>query len=266
MTCYTQTWQEHVQHLRKTFDKLGRHGLILQRKKCCFAQEQVTYLGFVVGACGIRPRPEKTKTILKWREVSENRQQIRAFLGMVAYYRRLIPGFNKSAYALHQLLRDDAPHTWMPQHTKAVRELKEKLAAAVQVKSFNPALPVVIKTDANKYATGAVLEQQGHPVAFESRKTRDAEQKPPDYEAELKAIVYALAKWRPLLLGRKVKVQTDHATLARIFKQRQVSPRLGYWLDKLAEYELRIEHVPGKENQVADAISRRPDFASPVTQ
>lgn len=65
-------------------------------------------------------------------------------------------------------------------------------------------------------------------MAFESRKTTEAEQKLPAYEAEQRATVYALAKWRSLLLGRKVKVQTAHETWARMFNQRQVSPRLGF--------------------------------------
>lgn len=160
---HSKTWTEHVQHLRKTLEKLRQHGLVLKRKKCFFAKERVTYLGFVIGARGMRPDPEKMRTNMEWPEVLSNRQQISAFLGMVGYYTRLIPNFNKSAYPLHQLLKEDAPNARAQQHTKAVREVKEKLATAVQVKPFDPTLPAVIKTDASKYAIGAVLEQQGRP-------------------------------------------------------------------------------------------------------
>lgn len=134
---YSKTWQEHVQRSTKTFEQLRQHGLMLKRKKCCFARERVTYLVFVVGARGIRPDPEKTRTILEWPEILSNRQQTRAFLGMVGYYRRLIPNCNKSAYPLHQLLKEDAPNIWSQQHTQAVRELKEK---AIQAKPFDPTL------------------------------------------------------------------------------------------------------------------------------
>lgn len=147
------------------------------------------------------------------------------------------------------------PDTWTEEHARAVRQLKSALAEAVEIRPFDPDAPITIRTDASKHAVGAVLEQKGCRVAFGSRKTTEAESKAPAYEMESKAIVYALAKWRPLLLGKKVTVESDHATLARMMTQKQVTPRLGYWLDKLVEFDREVKHIPGKLNNVADAIS-----------
>lgn len=95
---------------------------------------------------------------------------------MVGYYRRLVPSFHRSAYPLCQLRKEEAPSIWTQQHTLAAHDLKTKLTGAVQVRPLDPELRAVTRTDASEYAVRAVLEQQGHPVAFESSKTTETEQ------------------------------------------------------------------------------------------
>ncbi|PHJ26011.1 retrotransposon ty3-gypsy subclass, partial [Cystoisospora suis] len=145
-------------------------------------------------------------------------------------------------------------------HTRAVQELKAALITTTNLQIYDPDKPVVIKTDASKHAIGAVLEQEGRPIAFESRKSNEREQQLPAYESELRAIVHALTKWRQFLGAKKVIIETDHATLSRILKQREVNPRLAYWLDKILDFNIEVVYKPGRQNVVADAISRRPDF------
>ncbi|PHJ18538.1 transposon ty3-g gag-pol polyprotein, partial [Cystoisospora suis] len=82
----------------------------------------------------------------------------------------------------------------------------------------------------------------------------------PAYESELLAIVHALLKWKSFIDTKPVVVETDHATLSRILQQKQVTSRLGYLLDKLADFDINIVYKPGKQNVVVDAISRRQDF------
>ncbi|PHJ15096.1 retrovirus-related pol polyprotein from transposon, partial [Cystoisospora suis] len=149
---------------------------------------------------------------------------------------------------------------WRPKHSRAVHDLKESLVHATNLHIFDPERPIVIKTDASKHAIGAVLEQAGQPVAFESRKLSARDQFLPAYESELLAIVYALTKRKSFIGTKPVTVQTDHATLSRMLSQRNVTPRLGYWIDKLADFNLKVVYKPGKQNLVADAISRRPDL------
>ncbi|PHJ18930.1 retrotransposon protein [Cystoisospora suis] len=112
-------------------------------------------------------------------------------------------------------------------------------------------------------AIGAVLEQ-GQPIAFESKKLGVQEQFIPAYESELLAIVYASMKWKQLIGTKKVRIETYHATLGRMLSQKNVTPRLGYWLDKLADFDIEVVYKPGKQNVVADALSRRPDFAGAI--
>ncbi|PHJ19683.1 retrotransposon ty3-gypsy subclass [Cystoisospora suis] len=124
---------------------------------------------------------------------------------------------------------------------------------------FNPDVPLVLKADGSKYAVGAVLEQEGYPIAFESRKKSGREVFYPAYESELTAIVYALSKWKHFIGTNLVTIETDHDTLSRIRTQK-VTTGLGFWLDKLAAFNSRVVYKPGKQNLVADALSRRPDY------
>ncbi|PHJ20130.1 retrotransposon ty3-gypsy subclass, partial [Cystoisospora suis] len=139
--------------------------------------------------------------------------------------------------------REKSQLVWRPKHSQAVKELKDALINVTMTNIFNPDLPLVIKTDASKYAVGAVLEQDGKPIAFESRKKLGHEH----------------------FIGiRPATIETDHVTLSRMLTQKKVTSRLGYWLDKLADFNFQVLYKPGKQNLVADALSRRPDYMERV--
>lgn len=88
-------------------------------------------------------------------------------------------------------------------------------------------------------------------MAFGPRKLRPREQLLPAYETELSAIVRAPLKRNQPIQTKRLRVETDHATLGRILKQRHVSRRLGYRSDKLAGFDLEVAYKPGKQNVVA---------------
>ncbi|PHJ24296.1 retrotransposon ty3-gypsy subclass, partial [Cystoisospora suis] len=119
---------------------------------------------------------------------------------------------------------------------------KTTFPAVTLLKIYDPDKQLTIETDASKYAIGAVLEQDGPPIAFESKKLGKREQFIPAYESELLplAIVYALMKWKQLIGTKKVRIETDHATSGKMLTQKNVTPRLGCWLDKLADFEIEV--------------------------
>ncbi|PHJ16379.1 retrotransposon ty3-gypsy subclass, partial [Cystoisospora suis] len=203
---YSRSRLEHYNHLRIVLQRLRENRLYVGVTKCEFVKQKVQYLGFIIEPGGIAPDPDKVTTIREWPVELRDRKQLRGFLGMIGYYRRLIPNFNKTASKLYGVLQEKSDMIWWPKHTRAVETLKSDLAEVTQVKLFDPDKDFVIKTDASKYAVGAVLEQDGQIIAFESRKLGPREQRLPAYEAALLAIVHALMKWKHFIGDRKVTV------------------------------------------------------------
>lgn len=136
--------------------------------------------------------------------------------------------------------------------------LKQDLCSAPCLKVPNPHGNFEVNTDASEdaKAVGAVLTQDGHPCAFESAKLNVHELNYPVHDKELLAIIHALRKWRPFLLGKKFTVYTDHRSLQHLHTQKNLNNRQRRWIDFLADFDMEIVYKEGKKNVVADALSR----------
>ncbi|KAL0409742.1 UNVERIFIED_CONTAM: Transposon Tf2-11 polyprotein [Sesamum radiatum] len=125
--------------------------------------------------------------------------------------------------------------------------------------------PFVVETDASDFALGGVLMQDGHPVAFESRKFKDAERRYSAHEKELLAVVHCLRLWRHYLLGSPFVVKTDNTAVSHFITQPKLTSRQARWQELLSEFHFVLEYRAGSSNHVADALSRRADLASLVS-
>ena len=141
--------------------------------------------------------------------------------------------------------------------------MKGAITSAPILISPNTAKSYVVTTDASGFATGAILQQdhgQGlQPIAFMSHKMNAAERNYPVHEQELLAIVHALREWRHYLHGAPFEIVTDHMSLKHFMTQPTLSARQARWSEFLQEFDVKITHRPGKLNEAADALSRRPD-------
>lgn len=119
-----------------------------------------------------------------------------------------------------------------------------------------------VETDASGCGIGAVLSQDGHPIAFFSQKLSPRMQVVSTYHREMFAITQAVQKWRQYLLGRKFLIITDQQPLRALTNQVIQTPEQQRWLSKLIGYDFDIIYRPGKLNSAADALSRVPDLQS----
>ena len=183
---------------------------------------------------------------------------------MTNYYQKFIHKYADIAASLNDLLRKDAEWSWGKEQDTAFEELKKALQLTPVLKLADPDLPYRLETDASDRAIGGVLKQEHegewHPVAFISRKLKEAEINYHTYDRELLALVHALRKWRCYLLGLEIEAFTDHHTIANLLEQKELTGRQARWAEMLAEYHVNITYKAGTQNVVADALSRRADY------
>src|SRR3984893_10817976 len=175
------------------------------------------------------------------------------------------------ASPLTALLHKNQKYEWGADQDNAFDKLKKAVSSTPILIIPDPQLPYTVVTDASGYAIGAALCQNHgnglQPCAFLSRKMNDAERNYPVHEQELLAIVHALREWRHYLLGNRITIITDHRSLQYLATQCKLSARQTRWSGFLQQFEYEIRYRPGKDNQVADSLSRRPDhLLAPIHQ
>ncbi|KAK4380988.1 RNA-directed DNA polymerase [Sesamum angolense] len=158
----------------------------------------------------------------------------------------------RSGYWQVRVARGDEPKT-----TCVTRSLKQAISSQSVLKLPQFDKPFEVQVDASDRALGGVLVQDKHPVAFESRKLKDAELRYNTHEKEMTAVIYCLEAWRHYLLGTKFTIVTDNVANTYFKTQQKLSPKQTHWQEFLGEFDFELVHQPGKHNDVADALSRK---------
>ena len=135
--------------------------------------------------------------------------------------------------------------------------MKKLLTSAPILRIADPNEDFIVCTDTCNRGLGGVLSQNGFVICYESRKLKEHERHYATHDLELEAIVNALRKWRHYLMGKRFELRTDHNGLKYLFDQPTLNSREIIWLEFMIEYDFDINHIKGKENQVACALSRR---------
>jgi uncharacterized protein YaiI (UPF0178 family) len=123
----------------------------------------------------------------------------------------------------------------------------------------------MVCTDASKQGFWAMLMQDGGVIDYASRKLKKHEELYVTHDLELAAIMLVLKLWRHYLVGRNFELKMDHQSLKNLFTQRDLNAKQRRWSEFMSEYDFGISYIKGKENVVADALSRRPHIFSLVT-
>ena len=244
--------------------------LYAKLSKCDFFKHEIGCLGHVINEHGIKMESSKVNAVTNW-PIPTNVHELRSFLGLAGYYRRFVKDFSRIASPLTALLHKNQKYEWGADQDNAFTALKQAVSSAPILIIPDPQLPYTVVTDASGYAIGAALCQDHgnglQPCAFLSRKMNDAERNYPVHEQELLAIVHALREWRHYLLGNRITIITDHRSLQYLATQDKLSARQTRWSEFLQQFEYEIRYRPGKDNQVADSLSRRPDhMLAPIHQ
>jgi len=205
----------HVSRLREMFDRLRAAGLKLKPSKCALLQCEVKYLGHVVDRDGVATDPEKVRAMRDW-AVPVNLPELRAFLGLIGYYRQYILNFTGVAQPLNRLTAKGVRWQWTQAEQQPFDHLEDHLVEAPILAYSDPAKEYILDTDASNHNAGAVLSQvqDGREVvvAYYSKALSVPEKNYCTIRRELLAVVKAVKHFRPYLYGRTFRLQTDHVS------------------------------------------------------
>eukprot|EP01018_Ginkgo_biloba_P010340 Gb_18721 [translate_table: standard] len=254
---FSKDKKEHKQHLQKVLEVPRQEKLYAKLSKCEFWKEEIEYLGHIVSSKGISVDPKKVKAVKEWKTPASV-HEVRSFLGLANFYRRFVLGFSKLVAPLTELLKKSKRFKWTEQCQKSFEILKQKFTEAPILTLPDTAKPFTLYTDASGIAVGAVLTQEGKVIAYERRKMNDAERRYPIFDQELLAVIHAIKIWKHYLKNNDFEVITDHKPLLSFPPKAELSSRQYRWAMLFEEFKPKLTYLEGKENVVADGLSRLP--------
>ena len=259
---FSDNWSDHIRQIKHFFQIMREAKLTINLMKSEFGKATVKYLGHIVGQGQVRPLDAKIQTIVKY-PIPTSRKELARFLGMAGYYRNFCLNFSDIAAPLTNLLSKKVKFVWTDDCQMAFDKVKLLLQKSPVLKSPDYEKPFKLIIDSSDVGTGSVLVQEAsdgldHPVSYFSKKFLKYQKNYSVVEKETLGLVLALEHF-DVYLGStpfKIKVYTDHNPLTFLKTMKNKNQRLVRWSLALQEYNLEIQHIPGSENVVADALSR----------
>ena len=274
----TPTWLDDIMivtrgdrkdHEKKLFDvlkKLENTGYRASEKKSEFFQNKIKWLGHEIDEDGIKPNKEKVKAILDLKH-PENPEQLKSFLGAIQYLAKFLQRLSERTDKLRKLLKKNTEWKWETEQQNDFEMIKKMLTEEPALAHYAKDKDNIVTTAASKTGLGITLWQKQvdgeiKPIAFGSRFLNDTEKNYSIGELELLAVVWVLEKFRFYLYGKKVFLYTDHQALEPLIKRnrcnKQYSARITRWLDRLAHFDISVQHIAGSNLKFTDFLSRKP--------
>jgi hypothetical protein len=216
---HSKVWEGHLNCLRTLFEQVRKAKLALKPSKCIISEFDVTFLGFQIGEGTKKPQSDTVSRILDAPRPT-TKKQVRAFIGLIGFYRKFVPNFAALASPLTDLTKKGMKTEidWGEPQQRAFTVLKTYIANPPVLKLPDVTKTFILQTDASNVGIGAVMLQEGedgikHPVAFASRKLLPRETNYSTIEKECLAIVWTIGKFEQYLYGTEFILDTDHQRL-----------------------------------------------------
>ena len=265
---HSETFEDHIKHLRAVFTVLHRCGLRAHPEKTQLLIDTVDFLGYDVSEFGMTPQEAKIKGImdLTWpKDVPE----LRTKLGVLQYYSCFCPNFSARVRPLTQLLCKNVPWEWKAEvHGAAFDDVRKEICTPGKgLRRFDVDRPTFVHTDFSNRGLGGVLAQvdvdsNEYIVACASRSLNKAEANYSSYKGECLAAVWACKLFQHYTHGLHFTLVTDHEPLKWLMTTNNLQGTHARWACQLQEHSFTIMHRPGASHQNADALSRYPQPSS----
>ena len=255
-------FDHHLSKIRDTLLRFRQYNLKLKPRKCIFFQQELTFLGRLVGRNGVNMTKEAVEKVMNWPKPTRVKD-VESFLGFANYYRDHIKEFAKHTSILYTLTGSKANFEWTEEHDTAFKQVKSMLTEAPVLVFPNNEDLFILDTDASDIAVGGVLSQVQEGVekvvSYGSFVLTPQQRRYCTTRKELLAVVRFTRQFCHYLLGRKFILRTDHSSLTWLMNFKNIGGQLARWIEEISQYDMSILHRAGKLHGNADGLSRIPD-------
>ncbi|GBG68931.1 hypothetical protein CBR_g3630 [Chara braunii] len=257
---------DHLQDIKGLLHRFLVYNITASGPKSILAVPEVTILGFRCGVYGKKPDPAKTDKISQWPTPLRTTMEVRAFLGVVDFWRIFIKNFANIVEPIRAMIREEGTMDWTEEREGAVQRLKDILTSetvAMSAPCFNDEVgrPFILETDEGPLAVRGVLIQRDEGgkkrlIRFESRTLNSAERRYSQFQKEVLAILHCAKTFQAYLFGRRFILRIDPTNVAGALKNyRPIDPTVGSWVGFIWQFDYKIERIAGIRNK-ADGLSR----------
>lgn len=255
----TSTFPEHVKVLSEVFERLISAGLTINKEKTQLCRSELKYLGYKVNFRGLHVDPDKVSALENIPSPT-SKKAVRSFIGATSWYRRFIPDYATKIAPLTKLLHKNTVFKWSEEAEQSFQKIKQLLIDAPILSCPKFDLPFELHCDASDEGIGCVLTQNyedgEHVISYASRTLNRAEKHYSTTEKECLAVIWGIEHYRSYLEGAKFTVYTDHHSLIWLANLKDPRGRLARWAVRLQAFNFELKHRKGKDNAVADLLSR----------
>jgi hypothetical protein len=252
---YSKSLDEHIEHLRADFCALREAHLFPNIEKCTFCTDRVAFLGYVVTPQGIEVDEVMIEAIKSW-PIPTTLTQLQSFIGLAGFYRRFMRDFSTIAAPLNDLMKKGVLFHWGATQDQAFHTLIDKLTHALLLQLPDFGKTFELECNASGIGIGGIRLQEAKPVAYFSEKLSEPSLNYSTYDKELYALVRVLETWQHYLCPKELVIHSDHESLKHIRGQAKMNKRHAKWVEFIETFLYIIKHKKGKDNDIADALSK----------
>ena len=258
-------YQDAMLKLEKILQRCKENGLVLKMKKSWIGTDVVTFFGYEVRP-GSWQLSQGRKNAISDMIFPTTQKQMQSFLGAANFFRTHIGNYATWSAALYECTAADFkwnPNSWSKDYKALFTQFKNEIQNALILYFPDYSLPWIIRSDSSDHAVGAVLYQVhtnsdgiiiNQPISFASHKYSGAATNWDTFKQEAFALYFAVTQFAYYLRGKDFVIETDHRNL--IWIENSQVPIVVRWRVLLQSYMFTVKHIPGKENTVADWLSR----------
>ena len=268
---FSKNKKKHIGHFQIVLKKFEEHGIIISKSKIQLFHRTIEFLGVIIGNSKILLQQHISEKIITFPDKIEETKELHKYLGLLNYARPFIKNLSRITGLLFSKVGSKGQKYFNQKDIKLVKTLKELVTKLppLELPLINDYL--IIETDGCSLGRGAVLLAKSHKFSAKITKKicRYSSGKYKEngnissIDTKVLAITYAIDSFRILIISKKeILIRIECETIVKVYRlknEKRYSQRR--WLNFTERIintgvKIEIEHIKGKDNNLADSLSR----------